>query len=269
MGKLIFFDIDGTLKMPGLSPRPAVVQAIRMARSKGHKVFLSTGRLECDVPDYIHDIGFDGGIYSAGGRIVVDQKAIWDQPLPTELIRQIVEALRDKKLFYILEASSSAYSGQSWRGYPYMTYERYASIKSRLHLLEPEERPAVDPIYKITFIAPLEVSLETFIEGLGSVAKVVIFPARADSDLLPFGEISSPEIHKGRALLHICRHLGASPKDCIAFGDSMNDVEILHAAGLGIAVGNADDELKQIADEICGSFAEDGIAIALKKMQLI
>ena len=49
----------------------------------------------------------------------------------------------------------------------------------------------------------------------------------------------------------------------------MNDAEILRTAGLGIAVGNADDNLKQIADEVCGSFAEDGIAIALKKLQLI
>lgn len=269
MSKLIFFDIDGTLKMPGQPPRPAVVQAIRAARANGHKVFLSTGRLECDVPDSIHSIGFDGGIYSAGGRAVVDGEAILDQPLPMELVQRITEVLEERHTFYILETGTGAYAGQSWRKVPYLTQELYISIKGRLHLLEPEERWSDNPVYKVVFIASRETDLRSLVSELEPDARVVVFSDLSDSASLPSGEISSPEIHKGRALLHICRHLGVSPDDCVAFGDSMNDAEILRAAGWGIAVGNADDELKQIADEICGKYVEDGIAGALKKMQLI
>ena len=68
MKKLIFLDIDGTLIISGRPPSEAVGAAIRAARAKGHKVFLSTGRLEGNIPENIRSVGFDGGIYSAGGR---------------------------------------------------------------------------------------------------------------------------------------------------------------------------------------------------------
>lgn len=269
MGKLLFFDIDGTLILPDRPPRPAVIQAIRAARAKGNKVFLSTGRLESAVPDQVRAIGFDGGIYSAGGRVVVGDEIILDLALTPKLLRRITEILEENDIFYILEAGTGPYSGQSWQRYPYLTRESYASIKSRLDLLEPEEKPAGDPIYKMVFIAPSSDVVRPFIERLGEAAKVVVYSDPTDcGSPLPSGEITDPEIHKGRALLQICRHLGADPEDCIAFGDSMNDAEILRAAGLGIAVGNADEELKRIADKVCGSFAEDGIARALEEMGL-
>ena len=83
MGKLIFLDVDGTIAGPGQPPRPSTVEAVHTARSRGHRVFLCTGRLEKDVAENVWAIGFDGGIYSAGGRVVVDSTEIWNQPMPS------------------------------------------------------------------------------------------------------------------------------------------------------------------------------------------
>ena len=66
---LLFFDIDGTLACPGQNPSERTVSAIRRARAKGHKVFLGTGRSKASVPEAVWEIGFDGGIYSAGGHV--------------------------------------------------------------------------------------------------------------------------------------------------------------------------------------------------------
>lgn len=76
MGKLIFLDIDGTITMPGRPPSSVVVKAIRQARRNGHMVFLNTGRAICNVDASIADIGFDGGIYHAGGWVFVGDREI-------------------------------------------------------------------------------------------------------------------------------------------------------------------------------------------------
>lgn len=85
MGKLIFLDVDGTIAGPGQPPRPSTVEAIRAARGRGHKVFICTGRLEVDVAENVRSIGFDGGIYSAGGRAVVDGKEVLNRPIIVRL----------------------------------------------------------------------------------------------------------------------------------------------------------------------------------------
>ena len=72
MSKLIFFDIDGTLAMPGTSPSEETAGAIRAARVAGHKAFICTGRGVELVGDDISSIGFDGGIYHAGGQAILD-----------------------------------------------------------------------------------------------------------------------------------------------------------------------------------------------------
>ena len=72
MPKLLFFDIDGTLAYPLREPPRSATVAIREARSKGHKAFISTGRTWDSIPQTVADIGFDGGIYSAGGIVLQD-----------------------------------------------------------------------------------------------------------------------------------------------------------------------------------------------------
>lgn len=83
------------------------------------------------------------------------------------------------------------------------------------------------------------------------------------------GEISDASINKGTALRRVCDHLNVTSDDAIAFGDSMNDAEILRAAGTGIAMGNAEEAVKKFADQVCERWDEDGIAKTLTRMGLI
>lgn len=83
------------------------------------------------------------------------------------------------------------------------------------------------------------------------------------------GEISDPGITKGQALHDICDHLGVPIAATIAFGDSMNDAEILSVAGVGVAMENADPVLKEQADMICDRCENDGIAKTLDLLKLV
>lgn len=269
MEKLIFFDIDGTIAMPGTKPGAATVRAIRAARANGHKVFLSTGRLEESVAGEIRSIGFDGGIYSAGGRAVVRETEILNRPMPPDLVRRVTEVLQERNMFFFLECASGIYLGADEGSFSAAVYKVVSIFRNDLHAKNKERRPENDPVYKIVFLAKDKAQAEQLAQQLRPSARTVCFANMVPNGLLLSGEISCPEVDKGAALRHICQYLGASPGDCVAFGDSMNDAEILQAAGIGVAMGNAEAGVKEIADRVCGRCEEDGLAKALADMGLI
>lgn len=277
MGKLIFLDIDGTIVIPKQSPSKRTVEAIRAARSNGHKVFLSTGRVETDVVENVRSIGFDGGIYSAGGRVVLNETEIWNHPMPVELVQRVTDLMDECNMLFMMESSSGTYALKNGMltqinvDQFYISGEPQRIMDERRSGLSLKWIPAYKeiPVYKIEFLARSKAQVEWLSGQLGSTAKVVCFDDLIPGLTLIFGEVSDWSINKGAALNSICRYLNVTPEDCIAFGDSMNDAEILQAAGLGIAMGNAETSVKEIADQICERCEEDGVAKALARMKLI
>jgi hydroxymethylpyrimidine pyrophosphatase-like HAD family hydrolase len=83
------------------------------------------------------------------------------------------------------------------------------------------------------------------------------------------GEVTEKGVHKGAAVELVARHYGAAREDVIAFGDSDNDRTMLECAGIGIAMGNGDAGLKQIADDVADSVGNTGLAKAFRKYGLV
>ena len=84
-----------------------------------------------------------------------------------------------------------------------------------------------------------------------------------------FTDITAIGADKGTALKTVAAHLGIDIKDTIAFGDGANDKPILRAAGTGVAMGNATDDVKAAADYVAGGVDEDGVAKALRHLNVI
>lgn len=275
--KLLFFDIDGTLAMPGSPPTEAVVNAIRRARAKGHLAFLSTGRPEWLVEAQIKEIGFDGGIFHAGGRAAVGEMTILDQCMPGDLVDFSLNCLREElDLYFMLEGAETCYrrSRESF----FAAAERVRGGSSELRrvmqaLLDPsflDERDySGQSVYKISYFTTSKAQMERIGEILSRRGKAVSFENMIPDEEMCSGEVTAYGTDKGRALEAICRHFGASVKDAIAFGDSMNDAEMIQAAGLGIAMGNAESRLRAMADRICESVEEDGVVHELERLGLI
>lgn len=268
MSKLIFLDVDGTIAMPDALPGRRTVEAIRAARANGHKVFLSTGRLEAYVDEAVREIGFDGGIYSAGGRVVAGGNVISDRPMPPDLVRRITDALTEENMPYLVENAQGVCTadGRVLRSIGGLKRAYFDGLIPRKEGARSYDENSV---YKILFHAAGTAQAESLKENLAAAAKVVLFPNLAPELPVIPGEVSRWDIHKGTALRSVCQYLKADLSDCIAFGDSMNDAEIIRAAGIGIAMGNAEACVKEIADQICESCEEDGIAKALARMNLI
>ena len=81
-------------------------------------------------------------------------------------------------------------------------------------------------------------------------------------------EINAPGVTKGSALLALAEHLGLARSQLMAMGDSGNDLAMLQAAGLGIAMGNATEEVKAAADAVSTDNNHDGVAVAIEKYVL-
>lgn len=276
MTKIIYFDIDGTLAYPRQSPTLSTVAAIRKARSNGHKVFISTGRTWDSIPQAIADIGFDGGIYSAGGIIQLGCTVLAEHYMADQIVKAILTLLNEKSVFFTLETADGRFHSEN--GHSVLAEADMTNVSDEMQrftadiILDSATRPLSEysgqPIFKIAYYSADHRITEQLTVELGGIAKVVQFD-NIPGLPLTIGELSDPSVNKGRAMMDVCNHYGKTPDDCIAFGDSMNDTEILVAAGLGIAMGNADQKLKDIANSVCDNCENDGIAKALHDLGLI
>ena len=272
----MFFDIDGTLAMPGDAPSEAVVNAQRSARSKGHLLFLSTGRTAPMVPPAVDAIGFDGGIYSAGGRTVVNGQELSVHTMEPDRTAAILHTIQKTDgVLATLECTYGSYHTDT----NHLDLEALGrdGVSTELRRMvqqmaaSPEwdlNRYTGEPVYKISFFCIGRESLNTLLERLSPLGKVVIFENLLSGSEAFAGEITGKDTDKGRSLSEICAFCGVSSADTIAFGDSMNDAEMLLTAGIGVVMGNAEPRVKELADLICESCAEDGVAKELERLGL-
>ena len=276
MRKLLFFDIDGTLAHTRQAPSAATVEAIRRARRKGHLAFISTGRTSDSIPEPVKAIGFDGGIFSAGGEIKLNDRPFAAFCMEETVVKRIIACLKKHPVFYVLETPEGRFHSENaaeilrqtdMTGVP-EEMRRYAEAAVQDTAMQPMGRFYGQPIFKIAYYCPSESVAGLFTAELEGTAKVVPFD-NIPGFPLAIGEISDPAVHKGRALEAVCRHFGQTPADAVAFGDSMNDSEMLAAAGVGVAMGNADPKLKALADRVCDRCECDGVAKMLGEMGLI
>ena len=276
MYKILFFDIDGTLAYPTQFPPLSTIEAIKTARTNGHKAFISTGRTWDSIPQAISDIGFDGGIYSAGGIVLLDGNILAQHHMADHTVQFILNLLKKLSVFYVLETRDGRFRSEN--GLEVLAEADMNDVSDAMQkltadiLTDPTTRPMSEyegqPIFKIAYHSAdpgITDQLKTELNGIAKIVQFNNIPGLP----ITIGEISDPDVNKGRAMLDVCQHYGKTAADCIAFGDSMNDSEIILAAGLGVAMGNAEQALKNIANMVCDNCENDGIAKALQNLGLI
>jgi Cof subfamily protein (haloacid dehalogenase superfamily) len=229
------------------------------------------------IRDAILSIGFDGVISSGGAHIETDGSVIFDGSMAPEIVKPIVAYLQERKCGFSFEKNNSFISNRAY-------IEHWKALKQRLG----ESPDAVDDIIASMSEEVLPEDLTEFSyrwinkivfvggEGLSFEALAQTFAGKCEifRGSFPYagaegGEIGPLGIHKGFAVKHIAEYHKIPLTDTIAFGDSDNDRRMIETAGIGIAMGNADDALKAIADDVTANLADDGIFKGFKKYGLI
>lgn len=274
--KLIFLDIDGTLVFAMKAPSVLVTQAVQRARKNGHKVFLCTGRNMAIIGEDIKSVGFDGIIASAGGHVETENQVLFDSILPEEIIQECLSIFHTYGMYCRIESIEGIYTDPQMEELlqavdPDKTNSELIRMQKEIEAgiaIQPYDQYPQNGAYKICFTATNLDAIEKTKKYLGERFHYVVYPYVNSSSCFN-GEIIKKGIDKGKGMELICRYYNRDRKDTVAFGDSMNDYEMMKASGISVAMGNACEELKNMADYICRDVWEDGIYYGFQKMGFI
>ena len=274
--KIVFLDIDGTFTVPLEKPTELAARAVREARENGHKVFVSTGRNMPIVSEDVLAAGFDGVVASAGRYIEIDGKVVRDSVLSEETIQQCLGIFHKFGIYCRIESPEGIYIDSSLQ--EILTSASAGPTNSELARMKKElaSGVGVQPYteyprkgaYKLGFICTDLADIEKTKPYMEKEFHYVVHPYAEDADCYN-GEIIRKDMDKGEAMEHVCEYYGMELADTVAFGDSMNDLQMLERAGIAVAMGNSCKELKERADIVCGSVEVDGIYHEFKRMKLI
>lgn len=264
--KLIFLDIDGTLILGLTAPSARTVEAVRGARANGHRVFLCTGRNMPIIGEDILEVGFDGIIASAGSHVEAEGRVLFDSIQPEETIQECLAVFHAQGMYCRIETCEGIYTDPEMEAL--LRAAKPDQGNSELIRMQKEIEAGI-PIrpygeyphngaYKICFTSRDLASIERT-KAVLEDRFVYAVHAYGDSTACFNGEIIPRGIDKGKGMEIICRYYSADLRNTVAFGDSMNDLEMMRTAGVSVAMGNACETLKEMADSVCESVGEDGI----------
>lgn len=278
--RIVFVDVDGTLvNDDGLVPDSART-AIIEARNNGHQVYLCTGRSKPELYESILSIGFDGIIGAGGGYVEVDDKIIYHQKVANEDVVHMVDFFNKKKLDFYLESNGGLFASENLESH--LNKLIYGDVendptargkqKNNPHpfmgsLTFGETNLYRTDVNKACFLENKEVPFEEIKNEFSGKFEVMhcTVPIFGDDS----GELMVPNIHKATAIEILLEHIGKDKQDTIGIGDGMNDAEMLTFCKTGIAMGNAKEGLKLLADEVTSSVDEDGLFTSFQKHGLI
>ena len=280
--KIIFFDVDGTLvpDEPGFEKvLESTKEAVAKTRAKGNLVYLCTGRSKAEIYPYIMEIGIDGVIGAGGGYVEIGDTMLYHKKVTNDAVRHMVDYFEEHNFDYYLESNGGLFASKNLvTRLEFILYGDYINdpeAKKRkdkgenhfINALIEHQDMYRDDINKACFLENKNIPFEEIkkeFQGKFNVIHCTV-PVFGDDS----GELSVPNIHKANAIEALITHLGIDQKDTYAFGDGLNDVEMLEYCHVGIAMGNAKQGLKDIADEITDDASHDGIYNAMKRHNLI
>lgn len=278
--KIIFLDIDGTLVTDDGWVPDSAAMACREARQKGHLIYLCTGRSKPEIYDFIMEIGFDGIIGAGGGFVELDDGMLYHKTVSAENVRYMVDFFNEKEIDFYLESNGGLFASKNFL--PHVEYCLYGDVdndpaaqKRKTENPHPfieglifgEEDLYKADVNKACFLESKTTSFAEIKRAFEEAFDVIqcTVPAFGDES----GELMVPGIHKAVAIETLLDHLGLSTKGTIAIGDGLNDIEMFDFCETGIAMGNAKEHLKTIADYVTDSVSDDGLFKAFKAFGLI
>jgi|SRR5262245_9039931 len=261
--RLVFTDLDGTVRSRRLGITPGVRRAVAAAQAKGVRVCVATGRMWPSAAPWIGALGADSPAILYNGGCVLDfetGRVLHEHRLAAESARRALALIRrDPALQPHLFLSDRAYVER-----PHPLTDAYAEDDGITCEIVTGFEPLLgrDPYKILTIGAPGR------LEALAAAVREAGLPVRAVQSEPTYLEFLPPGISKGTALRIVLDALGIEADEVIAVGDGWNDLEMIEAAGLGVAMASAPDGVRARADRVCGSAEEEGFREVLERFVL-
>lgn len=263
MYKMIAIDLDGTLFTDQLTISPNTITAIRQAISLGTVVTIATGRMYSSAKQIAEQLGIDVPLITYQGAMIRTagaEEALYERAVSPDISQKLVGIARDQNIHLQVYQNDILYGAAETD-----KLIAYAKAVQVPYKVEPDLMGLAQKGFtKLLFID------EPDVLALLQKQLQVLFGASAyiEKSKKNYLEVTHPEANKGSALLFLANKLGIDRSEIIGIGDNHNDAELLKAAGLGIAMGNAVQEVKDMADFVSRSNNDDGVMYAIDKFIL-
>ena len=256
----LFFDIDGTLvSFKTHQIPPSTIFALTQAKANGHKVFIATGR----PPLIITNLGaiehlIDGYVTINGALCFVNDKVVCCKNIPQEAAQWVVNDAQEKNYGLIVVGEKDV-AVLDPHGEVDRIFRQEIAVEN-LNKAKPIEEVMQQRILQLTPFFSADYERE-FMAHIPCCTSGRWHPA--------FTDVTAKGADKGEGILTMAHYMNLNPEYTMAFGDGGNDTSMIKTAGIGIAMGNALESLKQNADYTTSSVDEDGILNALRHFNLI
>jgi len=270
--KLIFLDIDGTLINYRQQAPVSGLRAVLQAKENGHGIYLCTGRNKAQIYPDIAGIAWDGIIGSNGSFIEVRGKMTANRVISKEKVAHAIAWLDANNIGYYAESANDTFAS---RQFLVQVAQIYGAANAANQQKVRDVFPQIiygadlhrDDLNKINFVWNSSLSINAVQQEFAAdfAARVWSLTGRGDE----FCELGQPDVNKGLAISQLLDYLGADRADTIGFGDAASDREMLEYCEIGVAMGNARPELKQIADHVTTDVDADGLWNAFKHFGII
>ena len=255
--KLLLFDLDGTLLRSDKTISRTTLRALRECKEKGILIGVSTSRSEQNALSFIEELQPNVLIASGGALVKYNDEYIYKAEFSKEGTRQMIAAAREvcgMDCEITIDTIDSHYwnykidpkkQDQSWGDSIYTDFKNFGE-------------------------ASLKICVEIFKDSQAKLLQEMLH----NCDCIRFSDgywykFTKKEVTKEKAIMEICSACGIKTEEITAFGDDYADIGMLKLCGKGIAMGNAINEVREIADLVIGSNDEDGIAKYLKQLNWI
>lgn len=262
MIKLCVFDVDGTLVTKGTRKIPAsCIHALKELQQQGIKVAIASGRAPFAMEkDLIKQIRFDYFVCSNGAYVETgDHKPLYQFQLTAEETLYLIQMFRNTDNALMFQNADAAHCYHGYKRISHML----EGFLGRLDILidDRESDTYLQDTLPLAAVAKIE---DNEIEKMK-----MAFPQFVFTPFNPtFYDINGPH-NKATGIEHICKAMSCSMDDVICFGDDYNDMEMVQACGIGVAMGDAREALREVADYVTDICSRDGIAKALKHYGMI
>lgn len=263
--KLITIDIDDTLVNTAKQVTPRVKAALQEATAQGVKVVLTTGRPLPGVQEYLDELGLNHQddqyaiTYNGGVVQTTNGEELGGKELAYSDYLRLREVADELGAYLQVETIDAAYTSAKEINY-WASRENFL-IKMPLIIKPVDAMDPNDHYVKFMFIGD-EADIDSWRDALPADVKEAYYIVKSTPQHLEF---MHKDATKGSGLLTLAAKLGIDRSETMALGDQQNDVTMIEAAGLGVAMGNAVPEVKAVADVETTTQNADGVGVAVEK----
>ncbi len=259
---VIFFDIDGTLvdEKSQILPR-STAEAIEKLIAQGHIPVVNTGRPYTHIDPRVRALPFAGCVAAGGSEVRIGDKWLKKETVSPEVMETLIQGVRRYGLQVVYEAVGGYYlDGENSAHHPEIDTQCAFMRRSGNYVRDVKDG-ITDPVVKFCTFDVAGCDRTSMVAEASQWFEYI--------DRRGMAEFVLKGSSKAEGMKLILDELGCPKAETMAFGDSANDIPMLRAAGIGIAMGNAVEEAKNAADFVTKNVLEDGIAHALKHFELI